>query len=186
MSGDTRVEALFRRLREGDVAAREELFPLVYEELRRLARGHMAHQRASHTLQATALVNEAYLKLCRGDEDGFVDREHFLRLAATAMRQVLVDHARRRDAEKRRDPGERVELDGLVAEFERRSGGLVELDCALERLTQRDPELVRLIELRFFGGHEMAEVAALLGISERSAARRWKTARLYLLGELAP
>jgi len=184
MSQDARIEALFRRLSEGDLAAREELFPLVYEELRRLARSHMAHQRLSHTLQPTALANEVYLKLCRPDGAGWVDREHFLRLAATAMRQILVDHARRRAAEKRREPGERVELDGLVAEFERRSGGLIELDAALERLAQRAPELVRLIELRFFGGHDMTDVAALLGISERTAARRWNAARLYLIKEL--
>jgi RNA polymerase sigma factor (TIGR02999 family) len=184
MSEDLRIEALFRRLREGDLSARNELFPLVYEELRRLARGHMAHQRQSHTLQPTALANEAYLKLCRPEGAGWVDREHFLRLAATAMRQVLVDHARRRGAEKRREPGERVELDGLVAEFERRSGGLVELDAALERLARRNPDLVRVIELRFFGGHDMRDVAGLLGISERTAARRWETARLALLKEL--
>ncbi len=187
MSGETQIETLFQRLREGDASAREELFPLVYEELRRLARGHMAQQRASHTLQATALVNEAYLKMCRPEGgSAWVDREHFLRLAATAMRQILVDHARKRGADKRREPGERVELEGLVAEFERRSGGLVALDLALERLAARDPELVKLVELRFFGGHEIADAAALLGISERTAARRWKTARLYLAGELAP
>jgi RNA polymerase sigma factor (TIGR02999 family) len=176
---------LFQRLRAGDDAARDELFPIVYEELHRLARVHMARQRPGHTLQPTALVNEAFLKMCRPEEVAWTDRPHFLRVAATAMRQILVDHARKRNADKRRDPGRRVELDGLVGEFERRSGGILALDAALERLQQHDPELVKLVELRFFGGHEVAEAARLLGISERTAYRRWNVARLFLQDELA-
>lgn len=185
VSGESRLETLFQRLRAGDDAAREELFPVVYGELHRLARAHMARQRPGHTLQPTALVNEAFLKMCRPEEVVWVDRQHFLRVAATAMRQILVDHARKRNADKRRDPGQRVELDGLVGEFERRSGGILELDAALERLQQHDPELVKLVELRFFGGHEVAEAARLLGISERTAYRRWNVARLFLLDDMS-
>jgi RNA polymerase sigma factor (TIGR02999 family) len=176
------LEALLLRLREGDASAHAELFEVVYAELHRQARSFMADQRPGHTLQATALVNEAYFKLSRHDDAAYVDRQHFLRVAAKAMGQVLIDHARKRGAEKRSTPGERVELDGLVQEFEQRSGGLVALGAALERLEERDPELVRLVELRFFGGYEVAEVAEIL--SERTAARMWRTARLFLRDEM--
>ena len=185
MTGQPRVEELFRRLRKGEGGARDELFTLVYAELYALARSHMARQRPGHTLQPTALVNEAFLKLCRPKETEFADRTHFLRIAANAMRQILMDHARRRDAEKRPDAARRVELDGLMGEFERRSGGLLALDAALARLEARDPELVKLVELRFFGSHEVTEVAQMLGISERTAHRRWNAAKLFLQDELS-
>jgi RNA polymerase sigma factor (TIGR02999 family) len=179
------LEELFRRLREGDPSAREQLFDLVYAELHRQARTLMALQRPGHTLQPTALVNEAYFKLCGHGDRVYTDRQHFLRVAAKAMGQVLIDHARRRAADKRSAPGGRVELEGLVAEFDERSGGLVALGAALERLEQRDPQLVRLVELRFFGGHEVPEAAEILGISERTAARLWKAARLFLRDEMS-
>lgn len=160
------------------------LFLEVYGELHRLAQRVMAHQRGSHTLQPTALVNEAFLKLRAQDQGAVVDRTHFLRTSARAMRQILVDHARRKNAQKRSSTGERVELDGLVEEYERRSGDLVRLELALEHLEQRDPDLVRMVEMRFFVGHTVEESAAILGISPREAARRWQTARLILKAKL--
>jgi len=182
MQRDTEADALFTRLDQGDESARKELFPLVYKELHQVACSQMARQDPSHTLQPTALVNEAFLRLC-GRSD-VTERQHFVRLASKVMRQILVDHARRKSAAKRQQPGDRVELETLVDEYERRSGGLVALDAALERLEQRDPELVRLIELRFFGGRSMPEVAELLGVSERHASRWWQTARVFLQDEL--
>jgi len=176
------LTVLFQRLREGDSAAREELVPLVYAELHRLARCHMARQAEGHTLQPTALVHEAYLKLCRADD--WHDRKRFLDLASTAMRQLLVDHARRKRTLKRGGAAERVELEAIVQQFEERSQGLVELDEALERLRRSDPQLVRLVELRFFGGSTMEEAAEILGISVRQASRWWAIARAALRREL--
>ncbi len=179
-----RIEQLFARLRAGEEAARDELFACVHDELRRLAGAAMKAQPAAHTLQATGLVNEVYLKLRGVEPSAWADRAHFLCVAGTAMRQILVDHARAKATARRAAPGARVELDTLAEEYERRSGGLVALEAALARLQLRDPELVRLIELRFFAGRSMDEVAAVLAISPRTAARRWEVARLYLMGEL--
>jgi len=182
--GEATIQDLFDRLRAGDDVAKAELFQRLYDELHNVARAEMARQERAHTLQPTALVNEAYMKLCRKDGGELVDRAHFVRLAATAMRQVLVDHARKKRSQKRSSGGERVEFDDLVLEYERKSGDLVALDAALQQLEERDPELVRLVELRFFVGHSVPEVASILNLSARSAARRWQTARLYLKGEL--
>jgi len=124
------------------------------------------------------------LKLAHGGERAFNDRVHFLRLAAVAMRQVLVDHSRRKSALKRSAPGEALELDGLVVQLEERSADLVLLDAALRRLEERDPKAVRLIELRFFGGCTLAEAAAVLGVTPRQAARWWAASRLLLTEEL--
>lgn len=184
MSDEDRIEGLIRRAQAGDRRASADLFPLVYDELRRLAGGCMARQPGAHTLQATALVGEVYLRMCGGGAS-WVDRDHFLRLASTVMRQVLVDHARRRGRDKRSAGGERIELDLLVEGYERSSGDLVALDAALERLAARDPQLAQLVELRFFGGQTMDEAARMLAISPRQAARWWLTARAFLQREIA-
>lgn len=184
MSADGRVAELFARLKAGDLAVRDELFECVHSALHRLAGAQMAKQRPGHTLQPTALVNEAFLKLGGADPRAWVDRAHFMRLAGKAMRQILVDHARGKATLRRAGAGPRIELEELAAEYELRSGGLTELEAALSRLQLRDPELVQLIELRFFAGRSMDEIAELLGISPRSAARRWEVARLFLKGEL--
>lgn len=183
-TGGEDLELLFERLRAGDGPAREEVLSLLYDELRGIARRHMLRQSLDHTLQPTALVNEAYLRLCGEPGRAFADRKHFLQLASLAMRQVLVDHARAKQRQKREPNGMRVELEGLVEEYERRSGGLVELDEALARLERRDPEAAALIELRFFGGRSMEEAAELLGVSERQARRWWAAARLQLQEDL--
>lgn len=184
MAAESRIEGLFARLAAGDSSARDELFECVHAELHDLARAEMARQRPSHTLQPTALVNEAYLKLGGKHEGEWTDRAHFLRLAGKAMRQILVDHARGKNALRRADPGPRVELEDLAQEYDRRSGGVLELEDALDRLHERDPALVQLVELRFYAGRSMEEIALILDISPRSAARRWEVARVLLRSEL--
>ena len=174
---------LVRKMRSGDAAAAEQLWPLVYGELHRLARRAMARQRSDHTLQATGLLHEAFLKLCSGSSD-VQDRAHFLLVAASAMRSVLVDHARARGRTKRAPQGERVVLDGLLEAVEERSHDIIALQEALERLAQRDPLMTKLVDLRFFAGLSVSEAAQVLGISPRQAAREWATARAWLHKEL--
>jgi RNA polymerase sigma factor (TIGR02999 family) len=159
----------------------DRLFSEVYTELHRLARSKMLCQSPGHTLQPTALVSEAYLRLQRS-QGGFEDRGHFLRVAAKAMRQILVDHARRGVANKRPPAARRLDLplEGLVADFNARAGGIERLELALEKLDQVDPDLGRLVELHFFGGQTMDECARLLDISPRKAYRWWRTARAFL------
>lgn len=151
-----------------------------------MARRHLAHQPDGHTLQATALVHEAYLRLCRPGASPYQGRDHFMAVAAVAMRTVVVDHARRKAAGKRSAAGGRVELDALVREYEDRAGDLLELDQALARLAEADPLLAQLVELRFFGGQPMEECARVLGLSERQAYRWWQAARAVLRQELKP
>ena len=184
MNAEASSEAPSARPAAGDAASGDGHLDLLYEELRALAHGHMRRQRPDHTLDSTDLVNEAYLRMCKGAKGPWTDRNHFLHLASRVMRQVLVDHARAKRAAKRETPGTRTDLDVLVEAFEERSGGLLELEVALQRLQARDPEAVRLIELRFFGGHSMEETARLLGVSGRQAQRWWSAARLQLRAEL--
>jgi RNA polymerase sigma-70 factor (ECF subfamily) len=176
---------LLRRYGEGDRAAADELLPLLYEELRRIAGAHLAHERRDHTLQPTALVHEAWLRLVDQPARDLDSRQHFLSLAARVMRRVLVDHARERGALKRGGEAERVTLDGAVALYEDRALDLLALNEALDGLAALDPELARLVELRFFAGLGNAEVAELEGRSLRSVERGWATARAFLRGALA-
>lgn len=179
----TPSEGLAARLRSGDAAAEGEFFSRVYTELHRIASTHMAQQDPSHTLQPTALVHEVYLKLASAT-DGVADEHHFVNLAACAMRQVLVDHARRRNASNRRADGIRVPLDSLVAAYEEHTGDLLELEEALEALEAVDPELVRMVELRFYAGRTTAEIAEILGRSKRDVERRWEATRRIVRREL--
>ncbi len=175
---------LVRRMRTGDAAAAEELWPLIYGELHRLARRAMARQRADHSLQTTGLLHEAYLKLCSGASD-VQDRSHFLLVAASAMRSVLVDHARARKCAKRQVTGERLVLDGLLEAVEERVHDVVALQEALERLAERDPLMARLVDLRFFAGLSVTDAASVLRMSPRQAAREWDTARAWLRKEMS-
>lgn len=176
------LEPLFQRIRGGDPQAEEELFLCVHGELRRMARG-MMRAAPSHTLQPTALVNEVYLRL-RAHLAPCRDRKHFLGVAARAMRQILVDHHRRKRASKRAALGDRVDLAELVDAFEVRSIDLLALDQALDRLAEHDPRLAELVHLHFFGGQTMEECAELLGISSRQATR-WNTlAKAWLRREM--
>ena len=178
------VTGLLRRIGTGDGAAEGELFQVLYAELHGRAQRQMEGQRPDHTLQATALVNEVWMRVARSGKADWQDRNHFLATASRAMRQILVDHARARRRKKRSSEGERVPLDSLVESFEARSGDLASLDSALANLARRDPVLAKAVDLRFFGGLTMGEAARALGLAERTLARRWAVVRAWLKAEL--
>lgn len=164
-----------------------ELLPLVYDELRRLAGTHFADESVGHTLQPTALVNEAFIRLANDASFKVNSRAHFFRLASKVMRQILVDHARRKGAIKRGgDPhvAERVTVDATVSEMRRPNIDVLILEEALERLAAFSPEKARLVELRFFGGLSIEEAADVLSISRTQASREWRIARAWLADEL--
>lgn len=180
--GDATI--LLRRLQEGDGRAADELLPIVYAELHRLAQRAMAG-RGGQTLQTTALMNEAWIRLVDGDGAEWESRNHFLAVAARAMRSVLVDRARRRGALKRGGARVELELDAAIDELEERAPDLVALDDALEKLAEVDETLVKIVEMRFFGGLSQPAIAEVLGISLRSVERGWSTARAWLHARLA-
>ena len=161
----------------------DELLELTYAELRRLAERHLARERPDHTLQPTALVNEAFLRL--RSAEGITDEEHFLATASRAMRHILVDHARAKGRQKRGGDAERVELDAVVEMFDKSSVDLVALADALDGLEAMDPELARLVELRFFGGLSEDAAANVLGVSRRTASRGWVIAKNWLREKLS-
>lgn len=163
----------------------QELLPVVYDELRHLAQRIMRYERSSHTLDPTALVHETYLKLRAHRNLAFEDQNHFVAIAARAMRQVLVGHAEARAAAKRGGGWGRLDLDHVVMLFEDRVADVVALDEALRRLGGIDPDAVRLVELRFFGGLDMSECATVLTTSKRTVEREWALARAWLRRELA-
>jgi RNA polymerase sigma factor (TIGR02999 family) len=177
------VTRILQQLDLSDPAQAEALLSAVYGELRDLAARQMRGERAGHTLQPTALVHEAWMRLVDG-EVGFDSRAHFFGTAARAMRQVLVDHARRRDAGKRGGGWERVTLDSGLAEDNHLAADILDLDTTLTRLSAHDAVLARLVELRFFAGLTLDEAADALGVSRRKAAKDWSVARLWLRREL--
>ena len=168
----------------GDAEAGERLLPFVYHELKRQARFLMARERSDHTLQPTALVHEAFLKLSNLSEIRWNDRKHFYRFTAQVMRQILVDYARQHAAEKRGSRTVRYSIDDLQIPMEERAYAVLRLDEALEKLAEVDGKQAQVVELRYFGGMTVAEVAEALEISERSVAREWQEARLWLYLEL--
>ncbi len=175
---------LLVRMAGGDARAATELLPILYDELHGLARRLMSDERRNHTLQPTALLHEAWLRLAGTASEGYVDRTHFLRVAARAMRQVLVDHARTKRAAKR--GGGRVEarLDDALAYWEQDHTDLLALDEALKRLAEKDPQLLDIVELRFFGGLTAEETAKALHLTERKVRLGWSFARGWLRREL--
>ncbi len=178
------VTALLRRQAAGDADAGRQLLELLHDELHRLAGAQMRRERGDHTLQPTALVHEAWLRLVASPPSAAGSRAHFLSLAARVMRRVLVEHARARAAAKRGGEAQRVTLDDALALDPGRSLDVLALDEALERLAAFDAELATLVELRFFGGLSNEEVAASRGVSLRSVERGWATARAWLRGQL--
>lgn len=182
-----RFHELLLRARDGDSGALQDAFGVVFGELRGMASSLLARERVGHTLQTTALVNEAYLKLCKQDTVGVAERGQFLAIAAQAMRRILVDHARTRKRQKRGGgEGARVGLDETVLDYEHRVGDLIDLDDALQRLAEQDARMSQVVELRFFAGLDASEAAAALGIGLRTCERDWTMARAWLRRQLAP
>lgn len=182
--GPGELTALLERYRRGDREAEAELFSKVFAELRRLAAHYLRGERPDHTMQPTALVNEAYLRLVGQRDKEWANRSHFVAVAACVMRQVLIDFARRAKAEKRFSGAPTVSLDeGLIgATYD--PGTVIDLDLALTRLAEYDPRQARVVELRYFAGLTVDEVASLMGVSVRTVKREWTLARAWLRGEL--
>jgi RNA polymerase sigma factor (TIGR02999 family) len=177
------VSLLLRAWAGGDEAALEKLTPIIYTELRRLARYYMSRERAGHILQTTALVNEAYLRLVDCDRMQWQDRAHFFAVSAQFMRRILVDYARRNN--KKRGAGHpHISIEEANSVSLRPSQDLVALDDALDSLSQFDPRKAKVIELRFFGGLSVEETAEVLKVSSITVMRDWNTARTWLYREL--
>jgi RNA polymerase sigma factor (TIGR02999 family) len=181
---DPSVTQLLRRARDGDTGALHELIPLVQGELHALASQWMRKQPGHHTLQSTALVNEAYLKLFGGGSPEWQDRTHFFRYASTAMRTILVDHARRKRTTKSPPQESRVPLDDLVEQLEQEVPDLASLDEELKTFTSIDPTAAKIVELRFFSRYMEEEIAGILEVSLRTVQRKWTLARAWLRREL--
>ena len=173
------VTLLLKAMQSGDPTATEKLLPLVYEELHRLAKSYMRRERGDHTLQPTALINETYLRLI-GDTTNFQNRAHFIGFAAQVMRHVLVDHARAHNAAMRGGNLRRVELEEGVAISKERSGEILALDEALNELEKVSPRQAKVVELRYFAGLSVEEIASMLEIGPRSVEREWASARVWL------
>jgi RNA polymerase sigma factor (TIGR02999 family) len=184
MSNPGPVTQLLARVSAGDDSALEQLFPLVYSQLRRAADVAMRKERPGHTLGPTALVHEAYLKLIGSGGIPAPDVGHFLSVAARAMRQILVDHARRRRAQKRGDGAAAVSLGFEFADRAMAADEVIALDDALDRLSALNPRLRNVVELRFFGGLSAEEIATTLGVTTRTVQRDWAKARAWLYREV--
>jgi RNA polymerase sigma factor (TIGR02999 family) len=177
---DTAFNRLLSDLRRGERQALDELFTLVYEQLRQSAHRQLWGQPEGHTLNTTALVHETWIKLADAEAVDVNDRRHFFRLAARAMRQILIDHARKRLAAKRPGEAVAVDLDALDVAIDDRAVELLALDAALVELTRVDPRLTQVVELRFFGGLSVVETADMLELTPTTIKRDWRKARLYL------
>ena len=180
---DGQVTLLLNAMKSGDESAAGKLLPLVYDELHRLARSYMQRERPDHTLQPTALINEAYLRLACGSVD-WQSRQHFIGVAANVMRRLLVDHARAHNAEMRAGGFQRVELEeGLMIASER-SNEVLALHETLTALEGLDPRQAKVVELRYFGGFSVEEIGDILEMSPRSVKRHWALARIWLLKQM--
>ena len=179
------VTRLLKAWAAGDEAALGKLTPAIHDELRRMARNYMRKERQGHTLQATALVNEAYLRLVEMGDVNWRDRAHFFAVSAQMMRRILVDAARARITAKRGGPAPRVNLDEIPEVGSGKADELAALDDALQELAELDPRKVKVIELRFFGGLSVEETAEVLKLSPQSVMRDWKLAKAWLLRELS-
>ncbi|MCP4660818.1 MAG: sigma-70 family RNA polymerase sigma factor [bacterium] len=174
------VTQLLQRLTEGEQEAMQELMPLVYDEMRRMARRYLRSERPDHTLETSALVHEAYLKLTDQSRVQWRNRAHFYGIAAQTMRRILVDHARSHGYQKRGGDAQKVSLDEALHFDAERAPDLVALDDALKRLAETDPQKSQLVELRFFGGLSHPEIAEVLGVSTSTVERQWRLARAWL------
>jgi RNA polymerase sigma factor (TIGR02999 family) len=178
------VTQILQRVEQGDRKAAEELLPLVYEELRRLAAAKMAHESPGQTLQATALVHEAWIRLTGGEGTVWNSRAHFFGAAAEAMRRILLDRARKKGRVRHGGKLERVDLEQVTLATQDSDDVLVAVHEALEKLTIESPQEAEIVKLRYFGGLEHAEIAQALGLSETTVRRHWAYARCWLYAEL--
>ena len=179
------VSSLLEELQRGDPAAASRLLPLVYRELRRLAAHYMRGEKPGQTIQATELVHEAYLRLVGQQRIEWHGRTHFLAMAATSMRRILVDRARKKLAERHGGGGEKIQLQEALVFSPEKSKDMIALDDALKRLEAISPRQGRVVELRFFGGLEMEEIAQMEGVSLRTVKQDWSLARAWLHHEIA-
>jgi RNA polymerase sigma-70 factor (ECF subfamily) len=183
-AGPHEVTELLSDWSQGDRAALEKLIPLVYEQLRHLAHRYMEGQRPNHTLQTTALVNEAYLRLADQTKPSFANRSHFFAVAAKAMRQILVDYAKAQQRQKRGGGASKVELDEAAVISPEHTKTVLDIDEALQRLALLDSRKARVVELKYFGGLDQDEIAEVLKISPVTVRRDWVFARAWLYTEL--
>lgn len=184
MSESQEVTLLLSALTRGDDGAGSKLIPVVYDELRRLAGSYMRRERADHTLQATALVHEAYLKLVEQRSVNWQSRAHFFGVAAQLMRRILIDHARGHLRQKRGGEQKKVSLDEAFVFSEQQADELLAVDDSLNRLAKIDPRQARVVELRFFGGLSVEEAAEVLGVSPKTVKRDWSVAKAWLYADL--
>jgi RNA polymerase sigma factor (TIGR02999 family) len=178
------ITRILNDLRDGKSGAQDQLIPLVYGELRRLAAQYLRRERPGHSLEATALVHEAYLRLVGQRDKDWHNRAHFFGVAAHLMRLILVDHARKRRALRHGGGGQRLSLDSVLLFSEEQFEELIALDEALERLAQIDPRMVKVVELRYFSDLSVEETAEVLGVSARTVKRDWQFAKPWLHAEL--
>ena len=177
------VTILLNQISAGDGDAPEKLLPLVYEDLRRLARAYFTDEKTDHTLQATALVHEAYIRLVNWENVSWQNRAHFFAVAAEIMRKILIDHARRKNAQKR-DGGQKILLDDAISFAKEKELDLLKLDEALQTLEKLDKRQAKIVELRFFGGLSIEETAYILKVSETTVRREWTFAKAWFQREL--
>lgn len=178
------LNALLARIRAGDRDALDDLLPLVYDELHRIARGQRQRISGQQTVNTTALVHEAYLKMSQGKGQEYADRGHFFAVAATAMRQLLIDEAKKHAAQKRGSGQRPISLDTVEVGIDAQADGLLALDRAMEKLGDVSPRLLKVVECRFFGGLTEAETAEVLGVTDRTIRRDWVKARAWLSVEM--
>ena len=184
MSAQEDVTSLLLASSNGDQEALNRLLPLVYDELRRQADRYLHRERSDHTLQATALVHEAYLRLI-DQKVAWANRSHFFGVAAEMMRRILIDHARGRQAAKRGSGGIKISLDDVLDLSDERAADLIALDDALKALAEFDPQKARVVELRFFGGLSIEETASVLDVGTATITRQWRLAKAWLYHELS-
>jgi RNA polymerase sigma factor (TIGR02999 family) len=185
LSSSHHITSLLVRWREGDRKALDEMIPLVYKELRRLAHHYMRRQRQDHTLQTSALINEAYLRLVDHKNMRWQNRAHFIAVSAQAMRRILVDYARARGYDKRGGGAQKVALDEAMVVAQAKSAEIIALDEALSDLASVDERKGRIVELRYFGGLSVEETAEVLGVSGVTVMREWRSAKLWLMRALS-
>ena len=184
MAAPQDLTQLLMNWRNGDKSALDEMTPVLYDELRRVARRLLAAERPDHTLQPTALVHEAYLRLINQRAVDWRNRAHFLGVAATMMRRILINHAKAYQAAKREGYAAAISLEDALGVFTNPQVDLLDLDQTLDRLTELDPQQGKVVELRYFGGLSIEETAEVLGISPATVKREWGTARLWLLQQM--